>query len=84
MTKIRIAKHHSDYGKTSYRVLHKTCDIGELKYCPYCDNFHPLDEFNKSKSRWDGLQTNCRWAESMLHLNRNTGKKLKAKKTKGK
>ena len=43
------------------RIPHKTDDKGvELKYCKQCDQWFPLEHFNKKQASYDGLETKCK------------------------
>lgn len=40
--------------------------MGEIKYCPKCDRFLSVDDFNKNKRTFDGLFYVCKQHQSML------------------
>jgi len=42
------------------RKLHKFIEGIESKQCSKCQVFHPLTNFRKQKSKWDGLHVQCR------------------------
>lgn len=42
----------------------------EKKFCPYCKEWKPITEFNKNRSKKDGLQTCCRICHRWMNSKR--------------
>jgi len=47
-------------GSITHRVNHETIDGVECKRCRTCREWISLNNFSKSKDRWDGLSKDCR------------------------
>lgn len=55
-----------------------------MKWCWYCTEFHPIDEFSNNKRKKDGKQDECRKAVKFLVLKRKANKNRKPLKLKEK
>lgn len=52
------------------RIDHKDIDGKEYKWCGRCKRWLPLDNFNKNRVKWDGLQERCKECKSRHHQKR--------------
>lgn len=56
----RVCKICHKENKNNRRTEHMIVNNIENKYCPTCDKWKELNEFNNQKSSWDGLARMCR------------------------
>tara|TARA_R110002167_G_scaffold58291_3_gene165250 strand:+ start:1172 stop:1468 length:297 start_codon:yes stop_codon:yes gene_type:complete len=59
---VRVATHHMNHGKSGFRTPHRMINGVEHKYCAYCFEWHPVEEFLQSKHHWDKLLSSCQYA----------------------
>jgi len=60
--------------------FHKQIEFNECKYCSKCENWKPLDAYNKNRTIWDGLERRCR-ACAKLYRNDTYTRAQQAKTT---